>query len=310
MTAASSQSPSGGSPPPTDQDAWKTRADVFEHSYGEALLAIKHQDDKLARSLTAIAFLTAAGVALYNTIGGDDPVLLGSQALSAQTFFFAVFVVSVVFAVAASLAAIGPSTHLGESEDSKFWSSLLFYRQIAQDPEWGKYIDEAPAHLEERLARDFHKEARFIAKRVEYKMARSREAAAFINVAGVSLVLLGVFSLRELSQEIRWWIGAGMLFVFAVLPILDYCQMRLFGFAQEEKVPKRYRLLAISCVSAGILLVFAGAHDFEWWAVGYALGVILTSRLSLISRKYATWLIPAGTIAGPVVLLVVVLTRL
>jgi hypothetical protein len=37
----------------------------FKESYNEPLLFLKHQDDKINRVLTALAFLTAAGVTLY-----------------------------------------------------------------------------------------------------------------------------------------------------------------------------------------------------------------------------------------------------
>jgi hypothetical protein len=39
--------------------------DPFKQSYAEVLLFLKHQDDKINRVLTALAFLTAAGVTLY-----------------------------------------------------------------------------------------------------------------------------------------------------------------------------------------------------------------------------------------------------
>jgi hypothetical protein len=42
---------------------------IFQHSYDEVLAALKHQDDKLNRTLTALAFLTAAGVGLYTRFG-------------------------------------------------------------------------------------------------------------------------------------------------------------------------------------------------------------------------------------------------
>ena len=54
--------------PPRAKDAVdraRDHQDVFARSYDEVLAALKHQDDKLNRTLTALAFLTAAGVALF-----------------------------------------------------------------------------------------------------------------------------------------------------------------------------------------------------------------------------------------------------
>lgn len=294
---------------PDATQPWKARADVFEHSYDEVLAATKHQDDKLGRSLAAIAFLTAAGVSLYNGVGKDSEVPLGSEPLSAPTFFFAVFIVAVVFAVAASLAAIGPSSHYQGAGVQTFKPSLLFYARIARDRDWSAYIDGAPEELIQRLARDFHDEAQDIARRVEYKLARAREAAAFINVAAISLALLTVFSLGGIGEAVRWWVAATLLTVFSLGPLLDYRLMRLFGFVKKQDVPRNYWLLGTCCSCIVVLLAFAREHDFEWPAVWYALAVIFISRLSLVSRRYAGPLMVVVTLVGPITIASVLLTR-
>ena len=293
-----------------DSAEWQRRAEIFEHSYDEVLAATKHHDDKLGRSLTAVAFLTAAGVAIYNTIGKDDPVLFGSENFSIQSFFFIVFVGSVVFAVAASLAGIGPSAHFGRSGGSGPLSSLLFYARIARDKEWKSRLIAPLPELEKMLAENFHHETRDIANRVSYKMGRSREAAAFINLAAISLSLLAVFSLRGFGLGTRWWVAVGLLLTFAVMPILDYLQMRHFGFVPPGPLPTDYWLLTTSCVIAAILLGFARSLAFEWPAVGYTLGLILTSRLALVSRRYQSVLIPLTLVAGGGAIVALLLMRL
>jgi hypothetical protein len=300
---------SQGSAPPADPaDEWKARAEIFEHSYDEVLAATKHQDDKLARSLTAIAFLTAAGVSIFNAVRETTPVLLDGQELSVQAFFFIVFLVAVVLAVAASLAAIGPTRHYGEGGEG--WKSLLFYPHIAQDPEWNDYLEKTPEELQRMLAENFHQEARSIAKRVPYKMARSREAAAFITVATMALALLGIFSIGTISPDTRWWIAAGVLFFFSLMPIIDFFQMQVFGFTDRDGLPRQYAYLGISCAVAALLLMLALRHALQWPAVGYTLGVILTSRLSLLSRRYAKILLPASAAIGILVSGILLLDRL
>src|SRR4051794_32943287 len=54
-------SPSTPAPESLAAEEWEKRADVFARSYDEVLAALKHQDDKLNRTLTALAFLTAGG---------------------------------------------------------------------------------------------------------------------------------------------------------------------------------------------------------------------------------------------------------
>lgn len=305
MAVSPGNSPAGG--PPTDE--WEARAEIFEHSYDEVLAATKHQDDKLARSLTAIAFLTAAGVSIFNALRDSEapPVLLDGQGLSAQAFFFIVFLVAVVFAVAASLAAIGPTTHYGEGGGS--WPSLLYYAQIARDDKWADYLKRPPEDLRKMLAENFHVEARYIAKRVPYKMARSREAAAFITVAAMSLALLGIFSIETITPGTRWWIAAGVLFVFSIMPAIDFAHMRVFHFTEERRFPRQYVWLAVCCSISTLLLAVGPPFRSQWPAVGYALGVILTSRLSLLSRRYARWLLPATGLAGVTILFVLLFGR-
>src|ERR1700694_2601919 len=188
---------------------WKARAEVFEHSYEEVLAALKHQDEKLNRTLTAIAFLTAAGVTLYTTVGKNVSLTYDGMSANVPTFFFVLFLVLVVLALVSALAAIGPSTPLRDKSDYQGKSgSLIYYEFIRRDEEWPKYIDWAPAQLYEKLAKNFHNESLTIARRVRYKVARSRESGSFVQLVIISLSLLGIFSVESFSASTRWWIAS------------------------------------------------------------------------------------------------------
>src|SRR5437764_717220 len=81
-------------PAPTDPGSegseWEGRSEVFARSYDEVLAALKHQDEKLNRTLTAIAFLTAAGVTLFTRLSGS-PIRFPESRISVTAFFFVVF---------------------------------------------------------------------------------------------------------------------------------------------------------------------------------------------------------------------------
>jgi hypothetical protein len=72
---------------------WPAKAAIFEKSYDEVLTALKHQDDKLNRTLTAIAFLTAAGVTLFANLAVKiaPPVRFPESAWNVTSFFFLTF---------------------------------------------------------------------------------------------------------------------------------------------------------------------------------------------------------------------------
>ena len=75
------------------------REKVFSKSYDEVLLLLKHEDDKINRVLTALAFLTAAGVTLYifsrSGKGGPDFPSFGGADIKMDDYFFACFGVGV-----------------------------------------------------------------------------------------------------------------------------------------------------------------------------------------------------------------------
>lgn len=278
--------------------SWEAKGRVFEKSYDEVLAALKHQDDKLNRTLTAIAFLTAAGVAIFANVAGKSAPsrFTGELAVQATTFFFIVFLVSVVFALVFALAAIGPSEALPRLAWSSppprtadgTWPSLLFYARILNDAAWGSYVNRDVLWLEEALARAFHEESRNLAQRVDFKVARSRESGAFVQLAVLSLSLLGIFSVGHLSLNAKWWIAAGLLIAMLALPLWDGFLMRTFNFKNKRQMQERmsaYLAAAGSAVFGAVLLVTAPEWHSHWWAIFYTLGTILATRLAIAYER-------------------------
>jgi hypothetical protein len=288
-----------------DVVSWARKKAVYEKSYDEVLLALKHQDDKLNRTLTAIAFLTAAGVAIYAIVAKDAEVRFDESDLDATTVFFVVFLVSVLLALLVALSAIGPSDSLPppEREPAKEkFPSLLFWARIVKDPDWETRIDQKDADwLEQCLARNFHQEARVIARRVRYKVARSRESGAFVQLAVLSLVLLGIFSAKSLGDHARWSIAGVVLTIVLALPLWDFRQMRKYEFPQAGAARGSYALVGWIVLWAALLFAGADRFDIQWWAVFYSLAAILATRLAYVHRSLSRILLPLAALAGPVV---------
>jgi hypothetical protein len=292
--------------------SWEKKREVFEKGYEEVLAAIKHQDDKLNRTLTAIAFLTAAGVALFAEVASrlEPPVRFPASDWDVTSFLFLIFVAGVVLGLAVTLAAIGPSQALprlrGKSpEEPREWPSLIFFAEIARDDAWPDYVARDEAWLAECLTRNLHGETKRLAHRVEYKMARSREAAALVQMAVLSLSLLGVFSIERFSVETRWWFASALLLAILLMPLWDRAQMLHHRFYERANVEGRrwsYALARWTVFLAAILLVTAPALDTHWWALVYALAAILATRLAYVDDRVVPilWLPVLG---GPVVML-------
>lgn len=292
-----------------------SRSDVFERSYDEVLAALKHQDDKLNRSLTALAFLTAAGVSLFLSLERiaepRDPVYFAEGGPSVTAVMFVIFLAAVAIALLTALAAIGPGTPLrfksrtlGTSGDAEW--SLLFYAFIAADQQWSERYDLTVDKLRDRLGRNFHTEAREIAKRVSYKVARSRESGAFVQLAILSLTLLGIFEARGLSDSARWWIVTALIALVVILPFWELWQMLQTGYAANRGWRAPYLWLAVAGSLAVGLLVAGELTDHQWEALYYALFVVLLSRLALLSGRAAKVLLPLAAAPGlPLILIAI-----
>jgi len=305
------------------KDPWELKSEVFEKSYDEVLAALKHQDDKLNRTLTALAFLTAAAIALFTNYASKLHTVRFQHEppIPVTTFFFVVFLGAALFALLFALAAIGPSDALpklewpqrerqkkpekgpkqGQQKESR--ESLIFYARILNDPKWDTYIKQDPSWLRETLASNLHAEAKLLSHRVAYKVARSRESSACVQLAVLALILLGVFAARPMSLSTRWWVASALLITVLIQPFWDALMMWWFKF-KEDKNPLTERWRTYACVGVGVAastvaLATAPWLHGHWWAIGAALGTILTTRLTLAHAELAIVLLPA-TAAGAV----------
>lgn len=176
-------------PPSTDgaPDDAKERFGLAKLAYEEVLDATKHQDDKVGRFLTAIAFLTGAAIAF----GTREEVLAVRYdldgALPLPGILFAAFITLVLIAVVFLLMALGqplrpPRSRSGSSEQSR-----LFFLVISQMPldtwndAWGSGV--TTTQLRSQLTENLVKESHNIAVRAESKYRRTSEAQAVFTIA-------------------------------------------------------------------------------------------------------------------------------
>lgn len=292
----------------SSESDWKARSEIFMSSYQEVLAALKHQDDKLSRMLTAIAFLTAAGASIYTNMGRQVDLTFDGRVAHVPTVLFVVFLIAVVFALGSALSAIGPSRPVPWTRAKDPSSSLLFYASIAKNPAWSEKMALEPAALYRELARNLNAEARGIAKRVLYKMARAREAGAFVQAVIVALSLLGLFSVDRFPPRTRWWIAATLMAAALLMPLWERFQMLVFHFPEGETPRVSYLLVGLIALVGIILLFGAPFWEARWEALGFAGISNVLVKFSTINSSFARGILPVNFAAGCVLLLSVLIS--
>jgi hypothetical protein len=275
---------------------------IFEHSYNEVLAALKHQDEKLNRTLTALAFLSAAGVALFLQLETArprlEPVEFPEGGPSVTAVLFVTFLIAVAIALVTALAAIGPGRALRLRPREEREPSLLYYGSIANvsEAQWKKRLDhDGEDALTEALTANFHSEARKISHRVVYKVSRSRESGAFVQLAIVALGLLGIFEARGVSLITRWWLATGLIVLLLALLCWEAFRMNHDKYANVQ-FNCAYAALLAAALMATFFLAIAEAADEHWPALGYAVSVLVLSRLAAVGPTVATYTLGAALV--------------
>lgn len=188
----------------------KVRLELLRETYKEVLDAVKHQDDKIGRLLTGLAFLTAATLAVAG-LGGAEFVTrtfdVGVVAVPLAVVFLGGFVIGMVLAVSLLLAAFSAPLRLpGQIPEgsSASGSSIYFFEIVRQSrDEWQRKMSSGSAKEDQRLleerANSLAKESHNLAARATYKHERVTEATAVVVTALLGLALATVFTLIAAS---------------------------------------------------------------------------------------------------------------
>lgn len=295
----------------TEMSDYTEKISVFTVGYQEVLAALKHQDDKLNRILTALAFLTVAGVALSPKVTqlGGGPVL-GDSGPGAPVVLFVVFLAAVAIGVIVTLTAIGPGSPLRHPPSPERRAgrpgSLIFYAFISRDEQWDDRFDMPGEQLTQELAKNLHRETKQIAQRVDYKIVRAREAGAWVQLAIVALALMGVLGATGLSSTTRWWIACGLLVVVLTIPFWDLVVMRDTRYIDKDYSGLAYGMLAAIVVLAAGFLVAGDLADTQWEALAYASVAFIAPRYAIVRPKATYALLAIALIAAiPTLLLMI-----
>jgi Pycsar effector protein len=169
-------------------------------SYREVLDATKHQDDKIGRFLTAIAFLFTGAVALASrtklvdgTVSVDDsPRYL---ALICLGIFLGLAVLSVLLLV----IAIGPNLALPHPGASGLRSRLFFLAIAGYSPtHWNNRWTLGPGR--EEMLQMYVREAHNLAGKTDFKYSRTNEARALFTLGLLFLALSIVLAFLSVGR--------------------------------------------------------------------------------------------------------------
>jgi hypothetical protein len=220
----------------TEERVGKETWEGYRESYNEPLLFLKHQDDKINRVLTALAFLTAAGVTLYifsRSHDGPNFPKFSNAYVTADDYFFGCFLLGLFFSVSLSVIALDPTSFTPRFfDDPQEPTSVLFYRSIAAwtKEAWEEIPTDTVEPFEKRLAESFHKDARRLSVRAIHKVRRFGQANAFVQFTIASLALLGVMRLNHVHIEDRWIVATALVIVYTLMPAIDFVYFRALNF--------------------------------------------------------------------------------
>jgi hypothetical protein len=173
------------------------RLELARETYKEVLDATKHQDDKIGRFLTGIAFLTAGAIGF----GFRSEILVmryqvGRSSILLPAILFSLFLLLVLVGVLLLIVSLGPNISLpkgpGTTSNSSRSSRLFFLPiagQLSSVWKWRWGSDVSLAKLKHEVTDDYVVESWNIADKTDFKYRRTSEARAILSLAVLSLAL-------------------------------------------------------------------------------------------------------------------------
>jgi hypothetical protein len=175
--------------------------------------ATKHQDDKIGRFLTGIAFLIAGALVFTNPDVLQARYAVGATHLRLPAIALITFMVLVILSVLLYvLAMAAPLTIPPPSAARRVrGSSHLFFLVIATETResWRALWNVSDVELEQKMLDEYQRETLNIARRVTQKYERSNEASALFVVA-LLFFLLGTVLSVDVLQHAKAPTGAAL----------------------------------------------------------------------------------------------------
>ncbi len=261
--------------------------EFMRYSYEQVLDATKHQDDKIGRLLTAIAFLTAAALALA---GFSDGKLLSANIDLGSTLepievplglvFLSCYLIGVVITVIQLLGSLSTPLMLPGLDGSKdtiknAHPSTVYFLEIEKNSreEWKEVISADVASLEARQVDALRREVLNLAQRTSFKYNRSTEALAALTWSLICLALVVVCVViaamsNPPGEPITLGVPEGLFFggilslVVLVLSVSRYRYQRLGANADDVAV--KHWAPALATILAGTGAVMCALGLAEW----------------------------------------------
>jgi hypothetical protein len=204
-------------PAPAVLDPLDERFELLQFSYQEVLDATKHQDDKINRLLTTVAFITAAALAL-TTLGHDSAPItatflvdgrlslpLASIGLAGFLAGVTVSVILLIVSMTTPLVLPGGSNPVtpairyvpGPNTGQFYFNEISGSALPAWHRKWRQDITALKRERNDSLVRETHN----LAVRTEYKYQRSNAAVAVLSFALLSFVLSAILILVAAERQ-------------------------------------------------------------------------------------------------------------
>ena len=295
------------------------KLELITRSYAEVLDATKHQDDKVGRVLTSVAFLTAATLALaalasasFVTRNFDVPPFVLPLGLIALV----VFLVGIAFTVMLLLTSLTTPLRLPGLVTSKRrrpveWigdvpGSQIYFYEIAgfSADEWETKWSASPEALKKERLDSLIIETRNLADRTNTKYDRTTEAAAFLSLSllafALAVILVAIAADSPGTHPIhlttfgRAIIGVaiGAYCCLQLVARIRYARQSIDDTEPDDENSRvKYRLWGDRCLAfflpAAIIDVViggSGRNFLAWSAVTAALGLA-----TIMSYWFATY---------------------
>jgi hypothetical protein len=190
------------SPPGETQEP--KRLDNAKDAFQGVLDETKHQDDKIGRFLTVIAFLIAGALVFTSPEVLQARYAVGATHLRLPAIALIIFLALVVLSVLLYVLAMAPPLAI-PSPPAARWESVrshLFFLLIARETKnsWQQLWNASDEELDRQLLYEYQSEALNIAQRVNQKFERSNDASALFLVALLFFLLSTVLAVDVLQH--------------------------------------------------------------------------------------------------------------
>lgn len=304
--------------PSTEVATTDEKLKLITWAYGEVLDATKHQDDKIGRVLTSVAFLTAATLALASLSSARFVTRrfdVSPFVLPLGLITLVIFLVGVAFTVMLLLTSLATPLRLPGMVTSKHkhveWAkgvrgSQLYFYEIAglTANEWARKWSAAPEELKKERLDSLVIETRNLADRTNSKYDRTTEAAALLSLALLAFALAVIFVAIAANTPSSLPIHL-TIYDRAIIGVVigGFCGLQLLVRTRydrqsiddtepdDEKSRVKYRLwggrfhaIFLPLLLIDVLIGSSGWHLSDWIAMTALLGAA-----NIVSYWFATW---------------------